>query len=354
MFCGCELSFGEEPNTRTCPICLGHPGVAAGDQRGGRALRADDRDGARVRDRAAVDLPPQEVLLSRPTRRATRSPSTTSRSAARAGWGTCGSTAHIWRRTPRSWCTPARRAASTAPSTRSSTSTAAGRRWSRSSPSRTFMTPKEAARVAAAAARDAEAARRLRREHGGGVAALRRERVAPPRGRGDAGHEDRAEEHELVPVPRARDRGGDRAPGGDPARRRRGRAGDAPLRPAERAPRAAALEGGGARLPLLPRARPGAGRADRGDARARTRGAARAAGGARRAASSGARPARRDGASCWRSAPSWATSTRRRCRPTASTRRRSRTGSRRSYAPEAAERPSRGRRRAREARVDGE
>src|ERR671914_2483793 len=26
MFCGCELSFGEEPNTRTCPVCLGLPG----------------------------------------------------------------------------------------------------------------------------------------------------------------------------------------------------------------------------------------------------------------------------------------------------------------------------------------
>jgi aspartyl-tRNA(Asn)/glutamyl-tRNA(Gln) amidotransferase subunit B len=26
MFCGCELSFGEPPNTRTCPICLGLPG----------------------------------------------------------------------------------------------------------------------------------------------------------------------------------------------------------------------------------------------------------------------------------------------------------------------------------------
>ena len=26
MFCACELSFGEEPNTRTCPICLGLPG----------------------------------------------------------------------------------------------------------------------------------------------------------------------------------------------------------------------------------------------------------------------------------------------------------------------------------------
>ena len=27
MFCGCELSFGDEPNAHTCPICLAHPGV---------------------------------------------------------------------------------------------------------------------------------------------------------------------------------------------------------------------------------------------------------------------------------------------------------------------------------------
>jgi aspartyl-tRNA(Asn)/glutamyl-tRNA(Gln) amidotransferase subunit B len=27
MFCSCELSFGEPPNTRTCPVCLGHPGT---------------------------------------------------------------------------------------------------------------------------------------------------------------------------------------------------------------------------------------------------------------------------------------------------------------------------------------
>jgi aspartyl-tRNA(Asn)/glutamyl-tRNA(Gln) amidotransferase subunit B len=27
MFCGCALSFGEEPNTRVCPVCLGHPGT---------------------------------------------------------------------------------------------------------------------------------------------------------------------------------------------------------------------------------------------------------------------------------------------------------------------------------------
>ena len=27
MFCGCELSFGDPPNTHTCPVCLAHPGV---------------------------------------------------------------------------------------------------------------------------------------------------------------------------------------------------------------------------------------------------------------------------------------------------------------------------------------
>jgi aspartyl-tRNA(Asn)/glutamyl-tRNA(Gln) amidotransferase subunit B len=26
MFCGCALSFGDPPNTHTCPVCLGHPG----------------------------------------------------------------------------------------------------------------------------------------------------------------------------------------------------------------------------------------------------------------------------------------------------------------------------------------
>jgi aspartyl-tRNA(Asn)/glutamyl-tRNA(Gln) amidotransferase subunit B len=27
MFCGCRLSFGDEPNVHTCPVCLGHPGA---------------------------------------------------------------------------------------------------------------------------------------------------------------------------------------------------------------------------------------------------------------------------------------------------------------------------------------
>jgi aspartyl-tRNA(Asn)/glutamyl-tRNA(Gln) amidotransferase subunit B len=27
MFCGCELSFGDPPNTHTCEVCLAQPGA---------------------------------------------------------------------------------------------------------------------------------------------------------------------------------------------------------------------------------------------------------------------------------------------------------------------------------------
>ena len=27
MFCGCSLTFGEEPNTTVCPVCMGYPGA---------------------------------------------------------------------------------------------------------------------------------------------------------------------------------------------------------------------------------------------------------------------------------------------------------------------------------------
>ncbi|MBN2244902.1 MAG: hypothetical protein JW755_03555, partial [Candidatus Aminicenantes bacterium] len=26
IFCGCSTTFGEEPNTQTCPVCTGQPG----------------------------------------------------------------------------------------------------------------------------------------------------------------------------------------------------------------------------------------------------------------------------------------------------------------------------------------
>ena len=115
MFCGCELSFGEEPNTRTCPVCLGLPGHAPGDQRPGDHLRADDGDGARLRDRAALDLPPQELLLSRPGQGLPDLPVRHPALLGRPPGGRAASTGSTWRRTRRSSSTSASPAASTAP-----------------------------------------------------------------------------------------------------------------------------------------------------------------------------------------------------------------------------------------------
>ena len=66
MFCGCELSFGDEPNVHTCPICLGHPGTLPVTNEQAVRYALQIAAGARLRGRAALDLPPQELLLSRP------------------------------------------------------------------------------------------------------------------------------------------------------------------------------------------------------------------------------------------------------------------------------------------------
>ena len=140
------------------------------------------------------------------------------------------------RRTPRRRSTSVGRpAGSTAPRRRSSTSTAAARRSSRSSPSRTSARPTRRAALPPAAAPDGRRARDLRRGDGEGLAALRRERL------GSAGRarrlpdEDGAQEHELVrrssrraSTPRSSARSRCYESG------RRGRAGDAPLRSADR------------------------------------------------------------------------------------------------------------------------
>ena len=124
---------------------------------------------------------------------------------------------------------------------------------------------------------------RERREHGGGLAALRRQRLAAAGRQHRARHQDRAQEHELVPLPRAR-RSTPRSRARSRCSRRASRSCRRRCTSTRRAGGCrAALQGGGARLPLLPGARPRAARADRGDARRRARRAARAAGRARRA-----------------------------------------------------------------------
>ena len=93
--------------------------------------------------------------------------------------------------------------------------------------------------------------RRQRRQHGRGQPALRRQRLGAQAG-GAARHQGRDQEPELVPVSRRRDRARDRAAGRAARSRRAGRAGDAALGRRRQTHRVDAQQGGGARLPLLP------------------------------------------------------------------------------------------------------
>ena len=145
-------------------------------------------------------------------------------------------------------------------------------------------------------ARDDRGARRLGVRHGEGLAARRRQRQPAPSRRGRAAHQDRAQEHELVQLPRARHRARAAAPG----RAVRGGRGvldaDAALRPVLGRAHRAALQGARARLPLLPRAGPRADRALGGAHRRAAREPAGAAGGARAALRARVRAAARAGA----------------------------------------------------------
>ena len=109
-------------------------------------------------------------------------------------------------------------------------STAPASRCSRSSASPTSAPPRRR-RVPARAAHAGALPRHLRRQHGGGLAPLRRQRVAAPARRDAVRHQDRDQEHELVQERARRDRARGQAPGGGPRRRRARRAGDAAVGP---------------------------------------------------------------------------------------------------------------------------
>ena len=82
----------------------------------------------------------------------------------------------------------------------------------------------------AQAALDRPLPRHLRRQHGGGLAALRRQRLRPSRRRYDLRHPLRDQERQLHPLRRARHRVRGPTPGRAAGRGRPRRAGDAPVR----------------------------------------------------------------------------------------------------------------------------
>ena len=263
MFCGCELSFGDEPNVHTCPVCLAHPGVlpVVNEQAILYALQIAAALDARSRPRSIFHRKnyfypdsPKAYQISQ-------------YDIPIAGAGRLGDVrihrAHLEE--------DAAKMIHVGESGRIHGSGASLVDFNRGGTPLVEIVTEPDLRGAAEAAEWARLLRETVRQLGvsdvnmeeGSLRVDANVSVRPAGSRG-AGDEDRAEEHEQLPLPPARGRSRARAParadrgGGD------GRTGDPPLRPGQRQPHLAALEGGSPRLPLLPRARPGAAGADRG------------------------------------------------------------------------------------------
>ena len=86
MFCRCEIAYGELREHANVPGLPRVPRAPARAEREGDRVDGQARPRARLRDRRARDLPPQELLLPGHRRRRTRSPSTTSRCAWTGAW----------------------------------------------------------------------------------------------------------------------------------------------------------------------------------------------------------------------------------------------------------------------------
>ena len=87
MFCGCANAFGAPPNTLTCPVCLAHPGTLPVANAEAVHLALMIAMALRLRGRPSARSSTARTTSIRTARRATRSASTTSRSPAR---GTSG------------------------------------------------------------------------------------------------------------------------------------------------------------------------------------------------------------------------------------------------------------------------
>ena len=136
MFCGCPTEFGAEPNTQVCPVCLGLPGSLPVLNAVGAGVGDPDRPRAELRHRARgaasrrknyfyPDMP--KNFQTSPVRRADRRRRLPGRRVPLDDGTTRRveiERAHMEEDTGKSRTSAARRAASTAPTTPSSTTTA--------------------------------------------------------------------------------------------------------------------------------------------------------------------------------------------------------------------------------------
>ncbi len=308
MFCGCRTGFGAEPNSQTCPVCLGHPGSLPVPN--AEAIRRIVKIGLALDCEIAPhslfhrknyfypDMPKNYQISQydlpicvggSPRRRAPRRLDEARRDHAGPHGGGHGQddARQRLRQDPRRRARadrlqPGRRAAGGVRERAGHPLAGGGRR------------------LPPCAARHARGARRLRREDGGGVAALRREHLGPAGRRDVVRNEGRDQEHELDPVAGASPDLRGRAPGERAGGRRAAGAGDASLGRGRGHHEVDAIQGRGVRLSLFPRTgHPADGadhRVDRGDPRHDPGAAARPARplrGARSPAGDRARPGRR-------------------------------------------------------------
>ena len=230
MFCRCPNESGGEPNTRICPVCTAQPGVLPVANRAAVERTIAVGLALELRDRVALDVPPQELLLSRLAQGVPDQPVRRTAVQRRPAGG-----AHGRRRRRRGLRARAPRGGRRQDGARGRRRRAPGRlarRRRRLQPLRHAADGDgHAARPAHARAgialrvvpaRDDRGARRLGMRHGEGLAARRRQRQPAAPGRGRAAHQDRAQEHELLQLPRARHRARAAAPG-RAVRGRRGR-----------------------------------------------------------------------------------------------------------------------------------
>ena len=281
LFCGCRNPFGDEPNTNIVP---GLPRPARARCRCSTGRRSSWPCGSAGPWTAgrAVDLRPEELLLpghaeglpGQPVRPADQRRRRCSSCPTASGSASSGPTS---RRTPASRPTSAAAGASTTPTTPSSTTTAPACRWSRSWAGPTCAPPSRPRPTSTSCGRSslATGVSDAKMEEG----SMRVDANVSVRRVGDETLGTRCEIKNLNSL-RSLGRAIDYE-----ARRQvdlleAGRAGRA-RRPATGTRRTAAptpcVEGGGRRLPLLPRARPGAAGARRRLGRPHRRRAARPA-----------------------------------------------------------------------------
>ena len=299
MFCRCPNRFGAAPNTLVCPVCLGYPGTLPVMNR--QAIDLATRLALALGATSARGRSSRVKTTSIPTfRRATRSASTTGRSptggACRSPSRTLGKTVRLERlhleedagkllhEAPGGGALPGQSLVDfnrcgvplvEIVSRPDMSSAAEAADYSRPS-TRCFST------------------RRPARQPGGGQHALRRQRLhAAGPAMTPARHQGRGQEPQLLPTWRAplSTRSAARSGCSNPAG---GWPGDPQLRRRYRDDSAPAQQGGGARLPLLPRARPAGARPGPGTDRGPARRAPRAALGEAEPAGLAIRPAGRD------------------------------------------------------------